>query len=122
MKILRQLRYFWVILAVVIITGTPFLNSAWAARYLDQGNGTIADQNSGLFWQQADSYHELKKGINWYQALEYVDLKNAEKFAGFDDWRLPTLKELKSFVRYIPPYQKQGWRKNRTTRTIQKRR
>ena len=95
-KILRRLRYFWVILATVIITGTPFLNSAWAARYLDQGDGSVADKNSGLFWQRADSYHELKKGINWYQALEYVDLKNAEKFAGFDDWRLPTLKELKS--------------------------
>jgi len=96
MKILHRLRYFWVILATVIITGTPFLNSAWAARYLDQGDGSVADKNSGLFWQRADSYHELKKGINWYQALEYVDLKNAEKFAGFDDWRLPTLKELKS--------------------------
>ena len=96
MKILPRLRCFWVILATVIITGTPLLNSAWAARYLDQGDGSVADKNSGLFWQRADSYHELKKGINWYQALEYVDLKNAEKFAGFDDWRLPTLKELKN--------------------------
>jgi hypothetical protein len=96
MKMLFQLKCFGTIIAVVIITGTAFLNSAWAARYIDQGNGTIADQKSGLLWQRADSYHELKQGMNWYQALEYIDLKNTEKFAGFGDWRLPTLEELKS--------------------------
>ena len=83
------------IIAAVIIAGTTHLNIAWASSYMDNSNGTILDQNSGLVWQQADSYHELKKGMNWYQALEYVDTKNSKKFAGFGDWRLPTLNELK---------------------------
>ena len=79
------------ILAVWIATGT-----SWAASYEDNGNGTVTDETSGLLWQQADSYHEFKKGMNWYEALEYVALKNSKKFAGFGDWRLPTRDELKS--------------------------
>ena len=90
----RQGKVLTVIVAVMMV-GTTQLNIAWAASYADNGNGTILDQNSGLVWQQFDSYHELKKGMNWYQALEYIDLKNSEKFAGFNDWRLPTLDELK---------------------------
>lgn len=84
------------LLAIMMVAGMIHLNSARAANYVDTGNGTVRDLKSGLIWQQADSYHELKKGMNWYEALEYVASKNSEKFAGFDDWRLPTLTELKS--------------------------
>jgi hypothetical protein len=84
-----------IILAVIFMVAIINLNFAWATDYIDNNNGTITDKGSNLVWQQADSYHELKNGINWYQALEYIDVKNSEKFAGFDDWRLPTIMELK---------------------------
>ncbi len=71
-----------------------FLNVAPVAGFVDNQNGTITDSNTGLVWQKDDSFHELKKGLNWYQALEYISRKNLEKFAGNDGWRLPTLKEL----------------------------
>ncbi len=45
-------------------------------------------------WQKADSFHELKKGMTWYDALEYVDKKNTGKFGGHSDWRLPQMQEL----------------------------
>ncbi len=73
-----------------------FLNvfPAGAAVFIDNKNGTVTDPETGLVWQKGDSFHDLKKGLNWYDALEYITRKNLEKFAGHDDWRLPSLKEL----------------------------
>jgi hypothetical protein len=70
---------------------------AWAesARFTADSKGAVLDSQTGLMWQKTDSYHDRKKGMNWYQALEYVDSKNSEKFAGYNDWRLPTLDELR---------------------------
>ena len=77
-----------------------FLNApVGAASFTDNQNGTVTDSATGLVWQKSDSFHDLKKGLNWYDALDYVTRKNSEKFAGHDDWRLPTLKELNALWR-----------------------
>ena len=65
-----------------------------AAGIVDNHNGSVTDSATGLVWQKDDSFHKLKKGLNWYEAWEYISRKNLEKFAGQDGWRLPTRKEL----------------------------
>lgn len=65
-----------------------------ADRWADNGDGTVTDSKTGLMWQKQDSYHDLKKAVSWYDALDYSERKNGEKYAGHSDWRLPTLTEL----------------------------
>jgi len=62
-------------------------------QFVDNGDGTITDNASGLMWQQADD------GIarNWEEALTYAE--NSE-LAGHTDWYLPNAKELQSIVDY----------------------
>jgi hypothetical protein len=86
-----------ILLASLIVFALPFASPAFAdpARFLDNANGSISDTKTGLMWQKADSLIEIKKGFSWYETLEYVDKKNAEKLAGFGDWRLPTMQELR---------------------------
>ena len=62
----------------------------------DNGDGTIIDRATGLMWSKADS----RKGMNWEAALAWVQAKNAEKYLGHGDWRLPNAKELQSIVDY----------------------
>ncbi len=89
-----KFRCSWLIPALLIwVLAVP----TWAEseRFTADSKGAVLDSQTGLMWQKMDSYHDLKKGMNWYQALEYVDSKNSEKFAGYNDWRLPTLEELR---------------------------
>ena len=62
----------------------------------DNGDGTITDLATGLMWSRADS----GKGMNWQNALAWVQKINADKFLGHDDWRMPGVKELQSIVDY----------------------
>jgi hypothetical protein len=62
----------------------------------DNGDGTITDRATSLIWSKADS----GQGLNWQDALAWVQRKNADRFLGHDDWRLPSVKELQSIADY----------------------
>ena len=64
--------------------------------FADNGDGTITDNATGLMWSQDDS----AIGLNWEEALAWVEQKNAENYLGYSDWRLPDAKELQSIVDY----------------------
>lgn len=65
---------------------------------VDNKNGTITDPNSGLMWKQTDAWLDMHKFYTWQDHQEYVDKVNGDKFAGFDDWRIPTKADAMTLV------------------------
>ena len=64
--------------------------------FVDNGDGTISDTRANLMWKKDDSFKEFGYGINWFEAQDYCEILNEKKFAGYDDWRLPSGEEAKS--------------------------
>jgi hypothetical protein len=64
--------------------------------FKDNGDGTVTDAATRLMWSQPDS----GIGMDWEHALAWAQQKNAEKYLGHTDWRLPSIKELQSIVDY----------------------
>ncbi len=62
-------------------------------KFIDNRDGTITDEATGLMWQKKDS----KTALDWKSALEYARNLN---LLDHNDWRLPTIKELQSLVVY----------------------
>jgi serine/threonine protein kinase len=68
----------------------------------DKADGTILDVATNLLWEQGGSPYPG----TWNEAQDYVNSLNAKIFAGFSDWRLPTVNELMSlFIENLDPYQ-----------------
>ncbi|MDM8525600.1 caspase family protein [Desulfococcaceae bacterium HSG8] len=55
---------------------------------------TVTDRKTGLMWQQSGS--DKRMSHNYAQA--YVGKLNSRQFAGYSDWRLPTVEELASLL------------------------
>jgi hypothetical protein len=62
------------------------------SAYVDNGDGTVTDTMTGLMWQQ-----DPGEKMTFDEAAA-----SAEDFslAGYDDWRLPTIKELYSLIQF----------------------
>ena len=80
------------------------------ASYSGNGDGTITDNNTGLMWEKKDStmgIHGVDRVWSWSSgdpwSLDgsvrfFLDTLNTQEFAGYDDWRLPNVKELQTLV------------------------
>ena len=82
-------------------------------RYTDHGDGTISDARTGLMWMQC-SYGQTYDGGDtngdgficegsptfgsWQQAFSWAAASNTSEAYGYNDWRLPNVKELGSIV------------------------
>lgn len=75
------------------------LNDAcWPQEYIkndfeENGDGTVTDHATGLMWQQCESAR-----MEYQQAHSYIRDLNRQCFAGYSDWRLPTVNELMSLL------------------------
>ncbi len=61
-----------------------------AQRFIDNGDGSISDQELNIMWKKTDSFQDIKKWVNWFKCEEYSAKLNKESFAGYSNWRLPT--------------------------------
>lgn len=61
--------------------------------YEDNGDGTITDVVTGLIWQQ-----DSGEKVDYYDAIQAVE---SFELAGYDDWRVPTIKELYSLMNFM---------------------
>jgi len=72
-----------------------------AKRFIDNGNGTITDNRSGLIWTKNANCPRQKK--NWEMAVAYVNNLAAKTCDLMDgskqgDWRLPKIAELNGLI------------------------
>ena len=81
---------------ISIVTISLFLCSAPSLagdRFTDNGDGTVTDHKLGVMWAKTDNHGDM----DWNQAVKWVKytfpLTLPKKY---DNWRLPTLKELES--------------------------
>lgn len=94
-------------------TNTNMVESTPTSRYTFGANGIVTDNTTGLMWKRClegqtfsgsstpDNYLDDtcsgSQAYNWQAALNQAQTAND---GGYNDWRVPNLKELKSTVEY----------------------
>jgi len=74
-------------------------------KYLDNGDGTITDLNTGLMWTKSPDWNgdgviNYEDKMTYEEALAFVKKLNRKKYLGYNDWRLPSIKELYSLIQF----------------------
>lgn len=68
-------------------------------RFVDNGDSTILDNDTGLIWSKEDSWPVAQDWLTFQESLQFVDEMNKKDYLGFHDWRIPEKEEIeKIFV------------------------
>ena len=60
-----------------------------------QGAILVCDKQTGLIWQKDYATNKA-----WQEARDYATERNRQNYAGYNDWRLPTIEELVTLINY----------------------
>lgn len=94
------------------VTTGPQPTETPGERFIDNGDGTITDEWTGLTWEKKsddESIHDIDKEYTWSRTGSvpdgtaftiFVKTLNDNAFAGHKDWRLPTVHELQDIANY----------------------
>jgi uncharacterized protein DUF1566 len=82
-------------------------------RFIDKGDGTVTDLNTGLMWEKkcdtCGGLHDSRSMYRWsgdgksetiWDWLDKLNAEGGQGFARHRDWRIPNVKELLSIIDY----------------------
>lgn len=73
-------------------------------QFTSHHNGTVTDNRSGLMWktclegQASPQCYGKPTALQWHAAVELTQDPFTRRFAGYNDWRLPTRSELETLI------------------------
>ena len=86
----KKITFFSIIITYLIFSCHTVLAED---RFTDNGDGTVTDHKMGLMWSKTDNQGD----IDWKQANSWAKYTFGDTITPrYDNWRLPTLEELKS--------------------------
>lgn len=68
----------------------------WVKERFTISDLTVLHNETKLMWTRDANI--ARKGMEWHDVFKFIESLNQQKYAGYNDWRLPSKEELKTLV------------------------